>query len=143
MSEKKLDVAAALGRAHTELLKDLGALEAAVTTPALDPPALVKRLEATSKCITEHFRLEEKNGYMENIRSRAPHLGHTIDKLKEEHALLLSSMNELLGSARHVMGLDNALRATIRELVERVLSHETRENLLVEDAYNRETGDKD
>jgi len=65
-------VAEALGRAHEALLADLRELE-----QAADPSSgeglvgLRARLGEARVHLTEHFRFEEENGYMDAVRARA------------------------------------------------------------------------
>lgn len=132
-----------LNQAHNELMKELDALDTAIAAATLERSAVAARIEVTRDCLSRHFQLEESGGYMENVRSRSPHLDHTIDKLKGEHARLLDNVNHLLSLARSGKALDQSFRISVREFIEHVRGHERRENLLVEDSYNRDTGDKD
>lgn len=143
MNEPRLDSTEELGRAHKALLQDLTELEAAVGSPSPDAKALVNRLDLTSKCLAQHFWLEEQNGYMETARARLPNLGPVIDKLKDEHARLILGVKELLATARGGANADSGFPTKVREFIEQVRGHETRENLLIEDAFNRDTGAKD
>jgi uncharacterized protein YlxW (UPF0749 family) len=143
MNEIRLDSTTALSRAHAALLEDLAKLEAAAASATLDARVLFDRLDLTAKCLTEHFRLEEQNGYMETVRTRSPHLGREIDRLKEEHRQLLDSVKQLHERARDSQRVDDAFRKQLGDLIEGVRNHETRENLLIEDAFNRDTPAED
>lgn len=143
MAELTLDAAAMLSRAHAALLKDLRKLKAFIASPNPEIMDLLDRLDVTTTRMAEHFRLEEKDGYMESVRVRSPHLERAVDKLKCEHAELLITAKELLSDAQTAMRIDNGLRARVLDLIAAVRDHEERENILIEDVYNRETGLED
>jgi hemerythrin-like domain-containing protein len=138
-----LDVEA-LGRAHTDLLDDLRRLEGA-DRPAsgAGPSELESRLAATQAHITEHFRFEEEGGYMDALRKDQPHLERAILQLAAEHRELAQAVAALLEQARAVRDLDGKVRDAVREWIARVRRHETRENQLVQDAFNRDIGSDD
>ncbi len=101
------------------------------------------RLEATHRHVTEHFRHEEKNGYMDEVRQGEPRLDRAIQQLAEEHCLLTQSLEALLGIARTATSLDDTLREEIRRWIEHVRQHEFRENDLIQDAFDLDIGTKD
>jgi hypothetical protein len=85
----KNSFAEALGQAHVALLADLRELEQA-TRPFSGEglEELRTRLGAAQAHISEHFRFEEQNGYMDAVRKREPRLERAIQQLAEEHEQL-------------------------------------------------------
>jgi hypothetical protein len=144
VGRKDNSVAEALGRAHAALLADLCELEAAALPGSAEGLAgLRARLGATHTHITEHFRFEEENGYMDAVRKREPRLERAIQQLAEEHRQLAQSLDALIGESRTATSLDDRFRAEVRGWVERVRHHEGRENDLVQDAFNLDIGAED
>jgi hypothetical protein len=134
----------ALGRAHTALLDDLRRLEEAACPPPGDGPSeLETRLGATQAHITDHFRFEEEDGYMDVLRKSQPHLERVIGQLADEHRELAAALAALLEQARAVRELDGKARTAVREWIARVRRHESRENQLVQDGFNRDIGTDD
>jgi hypothetical protein len=137
-------VAEALGRAHAALLEDLRKLEeAARPASGGNFAGLRARLGATRTHITEHFRFEEQNGYMDAVRVREPRLERAIQRLAGEHRRLAQSLDGLIGKAAVATGLDSRLRDEVRKWVKRVREHEVRESRLVQDAFNLEVSAED
>jgi hypothetical protein len=139
-----MPVAEALGRAHAALLDDLRRLEeAGRPASGAGPSELETRLAATQAHITAHFRFEEEDGYMDALLKCQPHLERAIRQLAEEHRELAQTLAALLERARAVRDLDGKVREAVREWIARVHRHETRENQLVQEAFNRDIGSDD
>jgi len=144
MARTENSAAEALGRAHAALLDDLRKLEESVDLPSGNGLAEVRtRLTATATHIAQHFRYEEQGGYMETLRKREPRLELAIQHLAQEHRLLSQSLDALRESAATATEVDDLLRGHIQRWVNHVRQHETRENDLVQDAYNQDIGAKD
>jgi hypothetical protein len=137
-------LANSLAAAHRKLLADLRGLEE-MTDSSCQAGArgLCDRLALLRAHLDEHFRLEEQNGYMDAVLARAPQLARAVEALRAEHAELRQSLAALSGEARPGAAVDGALRQKVRQWVGRVREHEQRENLLVEDAFNRDLGLED
>jgi hypothetical protein len=137
--------AEALSRAHAALLEDLRALEVAARPQSGEGLAgLRARLRKTFDHITQHFRFEEQNGYMDAVRKREPRLERVIQQLGEEHRQLTQSLEALLDEARaaaHLVG--PGLGEKVREWVERVQRHEAGETEVIQDAFNLDIGAED
>ena len=140
----KNSLAEALKQAHVVLARDLRELEqASQCSSSGDLDGLRAQLGATHAHVTEHFRFEEQNGYMDAVRKREPRLERIIRELAEEHSQLRSSLEELIGEARVTSSLGGLLRERIRTWVKRVRQHEMRENDVVQDAFNLDIGAED
>jgi len=134
----------ALGRAHAALLEDLRNLKAAIRPSAGEKVAdLRARLRATQTHVTEHFRFEEQNGYLDAVQKREPRLERTIHQLADEHRQLAHSLELLLDHAGVSATLDEPLREEVREWIKRVRRHESHENDVIQDAFNLDIGAED
>jgi len=144
MKSPQPSVAQALSLAHAALLEDLRNLEEASRLSSREGLAeFVTRLVAIHANVSEHFRFEEQNGYMHDVRKREPWLERTIAELGEEHRQLLGSLETLLGEAKAACSLDDRFREKARAWVEQVRHHEARENELLQDAFNRDISAED
>jgi hypothetical protein len=110
---------------------------------AEDPVELRLRLEVTQEHVTEHFRFEESQGYMDAVRNREPRLERTIQQLADEHQHLAGALEALIERVRTATCLDEALRAAVRDWLDHLRRHEVRENLLVQEAFNVDIGPED
>jgi hypothetical protein len=137
-------VAEALGQAHRTLLADLVELEQAVFPSSGESLAELRaQLGEVHAHVTEHFRFEEQNGYLDSVRKREPRLERTVQQLAEEHGQLRQSLDALIREARAATSLGHTLRDEVREWIERVRQHESRENDLVQDAFNLDISAED
>jgi hypothetical protein len=137
-------VAEALGRAHAALLEDLRKLEEVVH--AISDARLAElraRLGVTRMHLTEHFRFEEQSGYMDVVRKREPRLERAVQQLADEHGQLRQTLDALIGELGSATHLDEALREKIPAWIKQVREHETRENDLVQDAFDLDIGAED
>jgi hemerythrin-like domain-containing protein len=134
--------AEALGRAHKALLNDLQKLQEAAAASA-KVSDLRDRLQATRRHITEHFRFEEQNGYLDAVRKREPRLDRVINELAQEHRQLAQSLDGLIAEAQSASVAAPAFCAQVRDWVDSVRQHETRENDLVLDAFNQDLSAED
>ena len=101
MAKADLSIAEALSRAHQALRNDLQKLEESIhRTSDQDIPAIRAHLGATRAHILEHFRFEERDGYMDRVRKREPRLQHAIDQLAGEHRQLAQSLDALIENAK-------------------------------------------
>jgi hypothetical protein len=144
MERTKNAVAEALGQAHVALLADLRELEQAArpfSGEGLED--LRARLGAAQAHLTEHFRFEEENGYMDAVRKREPRLERAIQQLAEEHEQLGQSLDALIRETGAATSLGDSLRDKVRHWIECVRQHETRETDLVQGAFNLDIAAED
>jgi hypothetical protein len=133
-----------LKKAHAALMEDLHKLEQVVQPTSSATLSEVRaRLGATRTHITEHFRFEEENGYMDTVRTREPRLEREVQWLAEEHRELARSLEALVGDAAAAQRLEDRLRHGVTEWIKRVRQHESRENDLFQDAFNLDIGPED
>jgi len=137
-------IAEALCKAHATLLEDLTKLEEAARPDSGEGMAELRtRLGATKAHVTDHFRFEEQNGYMDVVRKCEPRLERTIQQLALEHCQLAQSLEELIEQSTVATSLTDLLRDEVRGWVEGVRQHEARENDVVQDAFYQDIGTKD
>jgi hypothetical protein len=137
-------VAESLSQAHAALLADLRELEQAVQPSSGEGLAELRaRLGEARADITERFRFEEQNGYMDVVRKREPRLELNIQQLADEHRQLAGTLDGLVRKSGAATRLDETLRQEVRAWVERVRQHEARENDLIQDAFNLDIGPED
>jgi hypothetical protein len=125
-------------------MKDLQKLEQLARSPTGDGLARLRSLlGATQAHITEHFRFEEQDGYMDAVRKREPRLERTVQQLAEEHRHLGQALDTLIRKAGAASDVDSALQEGIQAWIERVRRHEIRENDLVQAAFNMDINAED
>jgi len=137
-------IAESLSRAHKALRKDLQRLEDSIHRTSDSGMSEIRVIFAATRIhILDHFRFEEKNGYMDKVRKREPRLDHAIDQLAAEHRRLDQALDDLIQKVKQAPILDEDLRARTREWIQGVRQHEAREDELVQDAFNLDISAED
>jgi len=121
----------------------LRSLEEAACSSSWGVAELSARLVATQPHVTEHFQLEEQNGYMDVVQKREPRLERAIQQLRGEHRQLLEGLQSLVGEVQAAVKRDDVLGEKVRDWIERVRHHETRETDLVQEVFNLDLGAED
>jgi hemerythrin-like domain-containing protein len=130
-----------LALAHAALLKDIRKLEESISSSEKDPAAVCTLLKEIKEHVSEHFKFEEKGGYMDQVRKHHPNKEGVIQKLYMEHGHLRQSLDGLVEEAKKP--LDDGFREIVRAWIERIRQHETQENTLIQETLNLEIGDQD
>jgi hypothetical protein len=144
MDARHASVAESLSRAHQALLRDLRRLQDMVRPDSNVSLAELRNcLGATYTHVCEHFRLEEMNGYMEELVKDQPRLQRIVEQLGEDHRALRQSLDALHGEAIVASHVDNALREKVRCWIDRLMQHETRENDLIQEAVDSDFAAQD
>lgn len=144
MKAMQASIAESLSQAHQALLRDLRRLQDLVRPDSpVSLAELRNRLGATYTHVCEHFRLEEANGYMDDLVKDQPRLQRITQQLGDEHRDLRQSLDVLHGEANVASQVDDDLREKIRKWIERLLHHETQENDLVQDAIDSDFAAQD
>lgn len=139
MTKPETTSADAMARAHAVLQEQLGRLQRAAHAPRdAQPLELRNDLERVRTGLAEHFRFEEENGYMNHVLRRAPHLERKTEQLLQEHHALAQTLDTLLDEASHPQQAGPVLRDRVLVWIEQVRAHESRENLLAEEAFNQD-----
>jgi hypothetical protein len=126
-------------------------LEMAISSPGsgrvpLWTDQVTKDLTAVRDAFDQHVIVTEKpGGLYEEIMERAPRLGHTLDRLREEHPTIVESISALLeridGGAvdTDAWPLDKA-RDDLQRLIGGIVRHRQKGADLVWEAYNVDIG---
>jgi vacuolar-type H+-ATPase subunit I/STV1 len=139
MSEKPTFLSE-MQHAHQLLHKELDQLEEMILPLSSHSASEISSfLEKVQHEVTEHFSLEEKDGYMSGVLQKRPDLEATINYLLEEHGRLAQSMEEILAMASAGDDL-SLIRLKVKEWIRTIRHHESAENLLVLDASNFDIG---
>jgi hypothetical protein len=137
MSKPRASFAELLSRAHAVLLEDLEKAERAAYSPSTRKSArFAAHLRRVQRHLRDHFRFEERDGYMSAVRKREPQLDREVHRLLQEHRQLAQALNALIERAGH--GPEGVPAEQVRAWVEQVRLHESRENALVEEVFNRD-----
>ncbi|MCS7046010.1 MAG: hemerythrin domain-containing protein [Gemmataceae bacterium] len=143
LPRERQNIREALLTAHRRLANDLQALEEAVRPGAANLEALRSSLAATYTHVCDHFHGEEHHGYLTEVRRRAPHLEHDVVELQQEHRQLRMALDDLLAKARLAKKWEEALAESARDWLHRLRRHESKENQVVQDAFNRDFSAED
>ncbi len=104
------------------------------------------QLFALSQELHQHFLEEEKGGFFDHIRKRAPQLSTDTKMLEEEHHELLGQIRNLANCAETCDGSDlwwQRLKADFHEFSKELMHHESLENQLLQRAYSEDIGASD
>jgi iron-sulfur cluster repair protein YtfE (RIC family) len=140
----KRSLVATLAEAHHRLLDDLQKVERiAQSSSGAEVTELGTHLMRLRTHLEEHFQLEEHDGYMQAVLERAPQLERTVSQLRGEHDQLRGSLAALLDESKGTPTSNADFPQKVQKWIERVRNHESKENMLVEEAFNREIATKD
>jgi hypothetical protein len=136
MSTSAKTFAEELHDAHTNLLRDLQELERSVGADSSEGPAQLRtRLEHAQQHLTEHFRFEEKGGYMAPVLKEEPRFTPVANELLAEHGQMTNALDTLIEEVSRAQAVQDTHRERVRALVSQARHHESRENNLVQEAY--------
>lgn len=110
--------------------------------PQVSADQLAKEL---CRQIFEHFRHEEA-GYLEEVKRRAPWLVDSAEALQGQHRQLRQTLASILAQLDRPRLTDverMAVSAEFDNFVLQFQSHEDRENQLLQEAFDRDVGNKD
>lgn len=133
-----------LRKAHRVLMRDLRHIEEMLCAGDRVLPAELRyRLTELRAHVSEHFRFEEEDGYMEAVLEREPSLERTVRQLREEHGRLARSLETLIEEAGRTGSLDEAYREQVWSWIRDIRHHEAMENRFVQDAFNQDADAED
>ncbi len=96
--------------------------------------------------IVHHFAHEENAGFFDHIIAKAPQLEHATALLKEQHAALACSLQEIAAGLRQKdfsAAQMQRIADQIHEFRVQFGEHEEGENQLLQEAFDRDIGSKD
>ncbi len=126
-------------RSHAALLEDLEVVKQALTSP----DEARRQLFALRGHVLDHFRQEERGGYMATVLERQPQQERAVQHLLADHGRLAQGLDTLIADAAEATEIDDGFRERVWAWADELRRHEADENVLVEDAFNREVGQKD
>lgn len=133
-----------LSQAQRRLTEDLRTLEAAVQQKSQESMTAIRTgLGSVYTHLCAHFRLQEKGGFLNELREREPRLARTAWELLEEHRTLRQALDSLHGEANVAVSLDDTFREKVRQWIANMRRHETRENDLLQDVVDLDIGAED
>jgi len=131
------------------LLSRVASLEAALAAPATDtrwPEGVGDALSNLRATLEEHVaQTESPDGILDQVRERAPRLSNQIDRLVDEHVMLVTDTERLIDRLDHAPTERTAEEtATIREqaleLLAAIVRHRQVGADLLYEAYNVDVG---
>lgn len=129
-------------QAHHGLLQKVAELDLKLSNPGtVCIPEVVDQLKEVQIILLEHFRLEEKDGYLDLVLEHKPYLKNKLDGLLEQHRELEAELETLLVEPASSRSEDFPRK--VQKWIGRLRHHEREENLLVEDAFNEDIGSAD
>jgi hemerythrin-like domain-containing protein len=134
-----LTLADDMHRVHAALRHDLDCLPEALSSPK-EAHRYLSELRAH---VAQHFQCEEEGGYMAAVLQRKPQSERAVQRLLGEHRPLVEVLDVLVREVEGAEQIDNGFRSRVAEWAELLRRHETEENVLVEDAFNRDFGTED
>jgi iron-sulfur cluster repair protein YtfE (RIC family) len=111
-----------------------------------EPPNRVAGLLAhLGQRIRAHFHDEEAAGVFEDLERRLPQCANDVAELRKEHHDLAARLDRLdqLASGDYTPQCWNELEREFREFGTILSRHETRENALIQRAFNEDIGERD
>ena len=126
-------------RAHAALQEDLQAIKEALSSPA----EVRRQLFALRTHVLDHFRKEEQGGYMAPVLVLQPQQERVVQRLMEEHHHLAEALDALVQEAAAATVIDDGFRERVWAWAKELRRHEAEENVVVEEAFNRDVGSKD
>lgn len=143
IDQEYLAFAAAFQAEHRELRRLLQALRHALAKDRVWSQELAQEafgiVEALDTHLHGHFSKEEEGGYLEQALAVAPRFSDEAQRLLAQHAVMLAEVKRVLETARRAISVQEAwlqLQAEARELMQKLVEHETAENQIVQQALN-------
>jgi hypothetical protein len=99
----------------------------------------LEAFEALKTHLKEHFAQEEEGGYLEQALAVAPRYSDEAKELLKQHGLMTRQVAHAVQTAKHALDEPDAwtmLATEARELLQKLVEHETAENRIVQKALN-------
>jgi len=136
-----------LERSYTRLQRGLKELERIACAPTdVEQSKTDVRLGAVRERLAQYFRLEEEDGYMDQVPRRDPSSVRAFTGLMAERLRLMQALGTIIEASAdngsRLSGVDS-LRGKITDWIRALRQYEIRKNVLTEDAFDLDIGDKD
>lgn len=131
---------------HLELQVILDRIQAIFADPSRDRGPFAEAISELRSHLDVHFQTEEKEGFFKDIVSRAPWLKDSAEELRKEHGEMLETIQGVSAHLAQGEPSDSwwgEVKGLYDKFVSQFVHHEHEENRLVQEAYNRDVGDKD
>jgi hemerythrin-like domain-containing protein len=99
----------------------------------------LEAFEALKAHLKEHFAQEEEGGYLEQALAVAPRYSDEAKLLLKQHGLMTRQVAHAVETAKRALDEPGAwatLETEARELLQKLVEHETAENRIVQKALN-------
>ena len=138
---------------HQKLLEDhqalkdlLARIERALQKRDLPIPEVGKLLGELGDRLVKHFELEEQGGYFAEALLQAPRLVARANELLAQHPKMCTQADKLLelaGAEENAEGWWQKTRERFLAFKEEVMRHESKEDGLLQEAYQQDIGAND
>jgi hemerythrin len=150
MVEKRLDhnFFEMVKEEHQELVGVMGKIRHSLTVEERDPEGLDALIIQLCDLVESHFKNEEAGGYLREAIDQAPRLSERAEQLHDQHRTLWEELQGLrtLVEHREAEASDqwwDQLRGAVEAFARNLLTHEAREDDLVQEAFTQDIGAKD
>lgn len=135
-------IADAMKRAQLALEHHLREVEQIVAPPITTEklPEVRIRLKAVFGLVAEHFRLEEKDGYMKAVKEQDQRFESDLQCMRDEHRELKRDLENLVEDAEALPVIDGTFSTNFNAWHERFRKHEESEIDLVQEAFDVDVG---
>jgi len=104
---------------------------------------LLTILDALLETLPTQFDLKEEGGYLSEVLDAFPYWQSQVEQLRQEHGPLCESLQKLrdrIFSGSEYKQVAEVVRDDLREWMERLTRHDTKECRLFQDSVNLEVG---
>ena len=132
---------------HRELKVLLGRIDRALAERSDTIAQIGELLGQLGDRLVKHFATEEDDGYFAEALTHAPQLISTANQLLAQHPRLCSAAQQVADEGRNRPATDpewwDRTIERFRAFRDELLKHETRENVLLQEAYSQDIGSHD
>lgn len=104
---------------------------------------MVDQLIHVRGVLAEHFAFEQRPQYLATVLEQRPELEHKAQELRSEHDFLSEELDNLIDDGLAGRSSIYELRRQTLEWLSLIQFHESRENLLLQDAEDLDLGAED
>lgn len=146
--ELKDDFFELIKREHGELKDLLSQVRSTIHDQQPDAQQARQLIGDLYERIQSHFHHEEAGGYLGEALERAPRLTNQAGRLHEQHETLSEVLGELRNHVQRTVPTDDLrvdawwkeLTDQFQDFLNQLLRHETEEDKLTQEAFNRDVG---
>jgi hypothetical protein len=105
--------------------------------------AVVPKLRELRATLEEHFQREEAGGYLEDAACKFPSVGKLVDRIIQEHPVLLTRLDgilETLSSPQITFPQWQIAHSQFAAYMKQQREHEHRENEIIQQGFNEDLG---